>query len=56
MNSQILGALTSGFKPQQILDFLLRKFPKHSDKIKSAIAQGFTADQIIKFLGGGEKN
>lgn len=55
MASQILGALSNGFTSKQILDFLLRKFPAHSDKIKDALKAGFTVEQVINFLGGGRE-
>lgn len=55
MASQLLGALSSGFTSKQIMDFLLRKFPQHSDKIKDALKAGFTVEQVIKFLGGGRE-
>lgn len=51
----MLSALSSGFTPEQILNFLLKQFPKHSSKIKKAIASGFSAENIIKHLGGGRK-
>lgn len=50
------SALASGFSTKQIIDYLLRKFPNQSGKIKEAMAAGFTTDQIIKFLSGGRKS
>lgn len=55
MIPQITKALSNGFTSKQILDFLIKKFPKHSDKIKYALASGYTVDQILKFLSGGRK-
>jgi len=56
MASQLLNALSSGFTSKQIIDYLIRKFPNHKDKIKDALKAGFTVDQIVKFLGGGRKS
>src|SRR5580692_1191011 len=55
MISQISKALSSGFTSKQILDFLMKKFPEHSNKIKYALASGYTVDQVLKFLSGGRK-
>ena len=52
---QITKALSRGFTSKQIIDYLLKKFPNHSDKIKEALAAGFTVDQVVKYLGGGKK-
>src|SRR6185503_1828599 len=52
----VMGALQSGFTSKQIVDFLLKKFPKHAEKINTAVAMGFTPNQIIKFLSGGRQS
>jgi len=56
MISQISNALSKGFTSKQIIDFLIKKFPEHSDKIKTALASGYTVDKILKYLGGGRKS
>ncbi len=55
MIPQLASALTGGYTTKQIMQFLIRQFPQHSDKIKGALKAGFTADQVVKFLGGGRK-
>lgn len=50
----IFKALGAGFKPKQILDYVLKKFPNQGGKIKSAIAAGYTADQIMSYLTKGK--
>ncbi len=55
MIPQISSALSKGFTSKQIIDFLIKKFPDHSDKIKTALASGYTVDQVLKYLGGGRK-
>ncbi len=55
MTGPILKALGSGYASKQIIDFLIRKYPKHKEKIQSAVAMGFTPTQVIKFLTGGRK-
>jgi hypothetical protein len=55
MIPQLTSALSNGFTTKQILDYIIKKFPQHSDKIKSALAAGFSVDQVIKFLSGGNK-
>ncbi|CAM6003235.1 unnamed protein product, partial [Sphagnum balticum] len=35
--------------------FLIKQFPQHSNKIKSALTAGFSIDQIVKFLSGGKQ-
>jgi len=52
MIPQIASALSRGFSSKQVIDFILKKFPEHSDKIKSALSGGFTVDQVLKFLSG----
>ena len=55
MISQISKAMSSGFTSDQIMEFLVRKFPQYEKKIKKAIAGGFSVDQVLKFLGGSRK-
>lgn len=55
MYAQIAKALGSGFTSKQIIDYLLKKFPNQSGKIRDALAAGYTVDQIVRFLGGGKK-
>lgn len=52
MSSQIAKALSGGFTPKQVLDFLMKKFPKDSGKIQEALAAGFTIEQILNRLSG----
>src|ERR1700677_127454 len=54
MIPQISNALSNGFTSKQVIDFLLNKFPQHSDKIKIALASGFSVDQVLKFLSKGK--
>jgi hypothetical protein len=55
MYDQLLKAISKGFSANQIIDYIVKKFPKHSDKIKQALSAGFTADQVVRYLGGGKK-
>ena len=55
MIPQIAKALSSGFTSKQVVDYILKKFPEHSDAIKKALTAGFTVDQVMKYLGGGKK-
>jgi len=55
MIPQISKALSSGYTSKQIISFMLKKFPEHSDKINSALTAGFSADQVLKLLSGGKK-
>lgn len=55
MISQISKALASGFTPKQVIDYILKKFPNESGRIKDAMAAGFTVDQVLKFISGGKK-
>ncbi len=47
-NAKILG-----HSPDEVLKFLTSWSPKMGDKIKKALALGYTADEIINFLGQG---
>ncbi len=55
MIPQLASALAGGYSTKQIMQLLIRQFPQHADKIKGALKAGFTADQVVKFLGGGRK-
>ena len=55
MLPQLASALSKGFSAKQIIDLILKQFPQHSDKIKKAMAAGFGADQILKYIGRGKK-
>ena len=55
MSSAIMQALSSGFTSKQVIDYLLKKFPDHADKIKKALGYGFTADQIIEKLSNSSR-
>lgn len=55
MNSLISKALSEGFSNDDILKYLMKKFPHYSNKIQQAITSGFSIDQIVKFLSGGKK-
>lgn len=55
MTAIITNALKKGFTNKQIIDFLIKKFPESGDKIKSALASGFTINQVLGFLTGGKK-
>ena len=56
MSAPILNALTAGFSQKQIIDFILKKFPEHKDKIESALKMGFGPDKILKYLTDGRKS
>ena len=53
MTAKIQEALQSGFTSQQVIDFILKKFPKYEKKIKDAVKYGFNAEQILDFLSDG---
>jgi len=55
MIPQFTKALSSGFTPKSIVDFLISQYPSHKEKIKQALAYGYTAEQVMTFLGGGQK-
>lgn len=55
MYDQILKALGKGFSAQQVIDYIVRKFPKQAGSIQKALTMGFTADQLVRYLGGGKK-
>lgn len=53
--SPLTQAISQGYSAEQILEFLLRKFPKYSKDIQKALGQGYSANTILKYLSGGRK-
>ncbi len=53
--SPLTQAISSGFSSEQIIEFLLRKFPKYSKDIQKALGQGYSANTILKYLNKGRK-
>lgn len=49
----IFQALKKGFKPQDIINFLLKKYPNQSGKIKKALTAGYSAEQILSYITKG---
>ena len=45
-------AISQGFSHEQVLEYLLRKFPKYSKDIQKALGQGFSASQVLQYLNG----
>jgi hypothetical protein len=56
MISQITNALANGITPDDILNYLLKKFPSHAGKIKSALSAGASPDQILRYISGDRGN
>lgn len=56
MISEIQKALDEGFTSEQVVKFLLKKFPNYASKIQKALTAGFSTDQVLKFLAGGRKS
>lgn len=54
MTAQIMKALSGGFTSKQVIQYLMKQFPQHKDKIEKALAMGFGADQIVKILTKGQ--
>lgn len=52
----IANALINGFTAKEIIDFLVKTNKQLAPKINQAIDQGYTPEQIVKYLGGYEKN
>lgn len=48
----IANALLNGFTAKEIIDFLVKSNKQLAPKINQAIEQGYTPEQIVKFLGG----
>ncbi len=48
-------AISQGFSSEQIIEYLLRHFPKYSKQIHQALGQGFSANQVVKYLSKGRK-
>lgn len=55
MTAPIMQAISSGFSSQQVLSYLMRKFPQHAKKISHALAMGYTPSQVLSYLSGGKK-
>lgn len=55
MLSQISKALETGFTEDQVLDFVVKKFPKFASKIMGAKSAGFNGRQILNTLLGQKK-
>lgn len=55
MIPQIAKALSHGFTSKQLIDYLQKKFPHLGEKIKTALAAGFSVDQILKFVSGAKR-
>jgi hypothetical protein len=51
----ILQAINYGYTSKQILDYLIKTFPKHAAKINQAIQLGYSPSQVISYLAGGRK-
>lgn len=56
MSSAILSAISSGYPSRVILDYLVKKYPKHAGKIRTAEAAGYTSDQILRKISGDKDN
>lgn len=52
MSAQIFQALASGFSAQQVIDYIIKKFPSHAKKITKAIQEGYKPDDILRHLAG----
>ena len=50
MISQFSKAISSGFTPEQILEYLMKKSPEHVKKISHALGLGFTPAQVLNYL------
>lgn len=55
MTSQLFNALAQGFNAKQIIDHIIKKFPSQAKKLKEALSQGFSHDQILTNLTEHEK-
>ncbi|MGL6140383.1 MAG: hypothetical protein ACRC2M_24025, partial [Planktothrix sp.] len=53
--NQISQALSSGFDASEILNHLLRTFPKMSRQVRLALKSGYSAQQILTYLDKGRK-
>jgi len=51
MTSFFSQAAASGYKPDDILQFLTKSIPGFDKKLKDALAMGYTADQVFDFFG-----
>jgi hypothetical protein len=52
----ILQALSSGYSPRKILDYLSRSSPDLGQKIAQAASYGYAAEKILKFVMEGGKH
>jgi len=50
MSSPFADATIAGYKPDEILKFLIKNVPGMGDRIKKAFAMGYTADEVLQFL------
>lgn len=48
----IANALMNGFTAKEVIDFLVKSNKELAPKINKAIEQGYTPEQIVKYLGG----
>lgn len=55
MTSLLTQALKEGFKPKQIIQFILKQFPEHRKKIETAMTMGYGADKILQMLSKDKK-
>ncbi|HEX4374895.1 MAG TPA: hypothetical protein VHZ50_16440 [Puia sp.] len=53
--SPLTQAISQGFSSEQVIEYLLRHFPKYSKQINQALGQGFSANQVLKYLNKGRK-
>lgn len=53
--SPLTQAISQGYSADQIIEFLLRKFPKYSKEIQKALNQGYSANTILNYLSNGRK-
>lgn len=54
--NQIFNAISAGYSSKQIIDYIIRQFPQHKDKIQNALAAGYTTERILQFLTGGRES
>lgn len=53
--SPLTQAISQGFSAEQVIEYLLRKFPKYAKDIQKALGHGYSADQVLKYLTKGRK-
>lgn len=54
--SPLTQAISQGFSPDQVIEFLLRKFPKYAKDIQKAMGKGYSASQVLQYLNGRKGN